>query len=61
MPLLEIEKELAKQRRTANLPTSPKESFDSLGKATSQVAKKIGLSEKTVERAIKIIENAPYL
>jgi len=60
-------KELAKQRMkvTPNDSTSigkatPKESFDSLGKATSQVAKKIGLSEKELAKhrhGVKLASN----
>jgi len=75
-PLLEVEKELAKQRQIElagkrvgkswetlrsfdlkvlnNLPTD-----EQIGQARDIVAKKVGLSPKTFQRAIKIIEKAP--
>lgn len=54
MPLLEIEKELAKGRMkvASNDATS-------IGKATAKVAKQIAVSTATLERAKKIIEKAP--
>jgi len=76
IPLLEIEKELAKQRHKElssklvgktgnslrsfdlnvlnNFPTDEQK-----GQARDIVAKKVGLSPRTLERAIKIIEKAP--
>jgi len=57
MALLEVEKELAKRRE---LGGKTLESNDArVGKATGLVAKKIGLSEKTFERAKTVIEKAP--
>jgi ParB-like chromosome segregation protein Spo0J len=75
-PLLEIERELAKQRQIElagkrvgkswetlrsfdlkvlnNLPTDEQK-----GQARDIVAKKVGLSPRTLERAIRIIEKAP--
>ena len=59
MPLLEIEKELAKQRQLKGLPSNGGKVDKHESSAVGQVAKKIGLSEKTIERAKKIIEKAP--
>ncbi len=51
MALLEIESELAKQR----MKVTPIDAT-SIGKAAAKVSKQIGLSEKTFERAKKVIE-----
>lgn len=60
MALLEVEKELARQRQYELAKKGePLESIDAKGKATELVAKKIGLSEKTFERAVKVIQEAP--
>jgi len=62
MVLLEVEAELARQRKIGTLmegeklPLAP---IDAIGKAAEVVAKKIGLSGRTFERAKKIIEIAP--
>jgi len=54
MVLWEIEKELAKQRHGRGLKLAPGEA----GFATDKVAKQIGVSGTTFERAKKVIENA---
>jgi ParB-like chromosome segregation protein Spo0J len=67
VPLLEIEKELAKKRQTAGgklgrdiqlglAPDDAKPVFTS--KATAAVAKKVGISTRTFERGKKILEKA---
>jgi len=61
MALLEVEEELAKQRqgtRTDLGKTLPANAGE-VGEKTDIVAKKIGLSKGTFERAKKIIEKAP--
>lgn len=68
VPLLEIEKKLAKKRqieggkkgRDLQLGLASKNSLPNIkkGKATAIVAKKIGLSTRTFERGKKIIERA---
>jgi ParB-like chromosome segregation protein Spo0J len=76
IPLLEIEKELAKQRQIELAGKRVGKSWETLGsnepkvlnnfptteqkgKTVELVAKKVGLSPKTFQRAIKIIEKAP--
>jgi len=61
IPLLDIETELAKQRQRteSNVETRSESNDANRGKATTQVSRKIGLSETTFERAKKIIEKAP--
>lgn len=66
MPLLEIEKELAKQRQLSQLKhvgdelsLSSNELNDEVGQARDIVAKKVNLSPTTFQRAITIIEKAP--
>jgi len=60
MALLEVEKELADKRGHGKVPASPNDETPSHGRtATYEVAKKIGLSEKTFERAKTVIEKAP--
>jgi N6-adenosine-specific RNA methylase IME4 len=54
-PLLAIETELARQREHKEVDVASIDAT-SKGKATTQVAKKIGLSQATFERAKKIIE-----
>ncbi len=67
VPLLEIEKELAKKRQVAGgrngrniqlglAPDDAKPAFT--GKATAAVAKKVGVSTRTFERGKKILEKA---
>ncbi len=67
VPLLEIEKELAKKRQAAGgkngrntqvglAPDDAKAAFK--GKATAAVAKKVGVSTRTFERGKKILEKA---
>jgi hypothetical protein len=66
LPLLEVERELAKQRQTAGrsqhkfLPNEGKVSQDLLNKhdreSTTIVAKSAGLSSSTFQRAVKVIE-----
>ncbi|TRO53315.1 hypothetical protein E2P61_01615 [Candidatus Bathyarchaeota archaeon] len=68
VPLLEIEKALAKKRqstaglvgRNIQLGLSPDDAMPALtkGKATAAVAKKVGISTRTFERGKKIMENA---
>ncbi len=57
IPLLEIEKELARKRQLSGktLPSND----GKVGESTEIVAKEIGLSKTTFERAKKIIEKAP--
>jgi len=59
MTLLEIEHELAQQRQIDAGDNIPLASNDAKGKATQIVAKQIGMSGTTFERARKIIEKAP--
>lgn len=56
IPLLEIEKELAKQRQLSGVALS---SDEPKGESRDIVAKKIGMSGTTFERSKKIIESAP--
>lgn len=55
IPLLEIEKELAKQRSATHTVASN----EAFAKSTENVSKQIGVSRGTFERAKKIIEKAP--
>lgn len=55
LPLLEIEKELAKERMLNGTLASN----GTRGKATENVAKTVGVSTRTLERAKKIIEKGP--
>ena len=57
IPLLEIEKELAKIR--VNQHSLPSNEGEQKGEATQIVSKNIGVSKSTFERAKKIIEEAP--
>jgi len=57
--LLEIEHELAQKRQIDAGDNTPLASNDAKGKATQIVAKQIGMSGTTFERAKKIIEKAP--
>ena len=60
MALLEIEQELATIRRVEHSKSNKPLSSDELGgQARNIVAKQIGMSGTTFERAKKIIENAP--
>jgi len=59
LPLLEIEQELAIQRQMKAGNHKPLSSNDLKGQSRDIVAKKIGISGTTFERARKIIENAP--
>ncbi len=60
IPLLEIEEEIAKTRRIEHSQTHKAISSNELrGQSRDIVAKNIGLSGTTFERAKKIIENAP--
>ena len=60
VPLLEIERELAKIRKLEHSQTHESISPDETkGKSRDIVAKQIGMSGKTFSRAIKIIESAP--
>jgi ParB-like chromosome segregation protein Spo0J len=70
VPLLEIEKELAKKRQVTGAkngrnmqlglaPDDAKSAFPAFkGKATAAVAKKVGVSTRTFERGKKILEKA---
>ncbi len=57
--LLEIEHQLAAKRQIDAGNNRPLASNDAKGKATQIVAKQIGMSGTTFERARKIIEKAP--
>jgi len=61
IPLLAIEKELAKLRqgKRNDLTSMPNDVKVKPIKATDQLSKKIGLSTRTFERARKVIETAP--
>lgn len=62
VPLLEIEKELARERQLASLKKGenpPLASSDAKGKTAGKVARTVGLSQGTLERAKKVIELAP--
>lgn len=56
LPLLEIEKAKARARVTANLPNQPNEKIFSSGRVTEIIGELIGLSHKTVEKALYIIK-----
>ncbi len=56
IPLLEIEKELAQQRKEQGNTLA---SNEAKGKSTEKVSNQIGVSRGTFERAKKIIEKAP--
>jgi ParB-like chromosome segregation protein Spo0J len=56
LPLLEIEKELARQRQLKGTSASNEAE---VGKATEIIGSKIGLSRATLERAIAIIAKGP--
>jgi hypothetical protein len=66
-PLLEVERELAKQRRSDSIPKKGEKGFQpvsgsidpNIGQARDIVAKKVGLSPKTFQRAVAILERAP--
>jgi len=60
-PLLEIERELAKQRQgtRTDLTSCSNEHQVEFGKARDIVARTAGLSPTTFQRAVKIIEKAP--
>jgi len=66
-PLLEVERELAKQRRSDSIPKKGEKGFQpvsgsidpNIGRARDIVAKKVGLSPKTFQRAVAILERAP--
>jgi hypothetical protein len=62
-PLLEIDRELAKQRQLAGVSIETQETFSSneleVGQARDLTAKKIGLSPTTFQRALAIIEKGP--
>lgn len=53
IPLLEIEKELASQRRATHKTNVPNETFE---RTSAKVSKSIGVSRNTLERAKKVIE-----
>jgi len=59
IPLLEIERELAKKRQLDAGNSIPLASDDTKGRSSEIVAKTIGVSATTFERARKIIEHAP--
>jgi len=59
MTLLEIEHELAQQRQIDAGDNKPLAPNDAKGKTTQIIAKQIGMSGTTFERAKKIIEKAP--
>ena len=56
IPLLEIENELAQQRKEQGTTLA---SNEAKGKSTEKVSNQIGISRSTFERAKKIIEKAP--
>ena len=66
-PLLEIERELAKQRKERSLPKKGQKGFQPVlassdadtGKATEKVARTVGLSARTLEKALTVLEKAP--
>ena len=59
IPLLEIEHQLAAKRQIDAGDSIPLAPDDAKGKSSKMVAKKIGVSGTTFERAKKIIEKAP--
>ena len=59
IPLLEIERLLAEKRQLEAGDSIPLAPNDAKGKSSDIVAKKIGVSGTTFERARKIIEQAP--
>lgn len=59
IPLLEIERQLAEKRQLDAGDSIPLASNDAKGKSSEIVAKKLGMSGTTFERAKKIIEKAP--
>jgi len=59
IPLLDIERQLAEKRQLEAGDSIPLAPDDTKGKSSEIVAKKIGVSGTTFERARKIIENAP--
>lgn len=60
IPLLEIEKQLAHERKLKHSRSNdPIPSNEGKGEATEIVASEIGMSKSTFERAKKIIEKAP--
>jgi ParB-like chromosome segregation protein Spo0J len=64
IPLIEIERELAKRRqgtRTDLGRTFPSNEGEVAGEATAIVAKEVGLSKPTLERGIVVLQRAPEL
>ena len=61
IPLLEIEKELAKDRKQfgKSMSIMPNHDNQNIGKAVDIVAKKIGVSSTTLMKGNKIIKDAP--
>ena len=59
IPLLEIEQKLAEKRQIEAGDNKPLAPDDAKGKSSQIVAKQIGVSGTTFERAKKIIEHAP--
>jgi hypothetical protein len=55
LPLIEVEKELAKQRMMRGTPS---QNFGE-GRALEVVGKKIGVSDETLRMALKVLEKAP--
>ena len=59
MPLIEIEKELAAQRKKAGKPTIPSnEGKVGKGETAEIIAPKIGVSRPTLERAMTVMQKA---
>jgi len=63
LPLIEIERELAKKRKLSTLKKGDElpdpQKFGERGEALELVAKKIGVSHETIRQALWLIENAP--
>jgi N6-adenosine-specific RNA methylase IME4 len=57
LPLLEIMRTKAAAARTSNLPGQPNGQFSRLGRVRDQIAEIVGLSGRTVEKTLYIIEH----
>jgi len=59
VPLIEIEKELAAHREKAGKPTqAPNGARVEKGKTTEVIAPKIGVAQRTIERAMTVMQKA---
>lgn len=61
IPLLDIEKAKAGDRRTANLPNQPNDKYLSFGRSTEAIGDLVGLSHTTVEKALYIVEHGDVI